>query len=36
VAVEGETVAVKVTEEPYVEGFSDDVSVVVVVLISLL
>jgi hypothetical protein len=29
VAVEGDTVAVKVTEVPYVEGFSDDASVVV-------
>ena len=30
VAVDGETVAVNVTEEPYVDGFDDDVTVTVV------
>jgi hypothetical protein len=30
VAAEGETVAVKVTEAPYVEGFNEDAIVVVV------
>jgi len=31
VAVEGVTVAVNVTEEPYVDGFADEATVVVVV-----
>ena len=30
VAVEGETVAVNVTEDPYVDGFADETSVTVV------
>ena len=30
VAAEGETVAVNVTEEPYVDGFADEASVTVV------
>jgi len=30
VAAEGETVAVNVTDEPYADGFTDDVSVIVV------
>ena len=34
VAAEGETVAVNVTEEAYVEGFADEVSVVVVLVFA--
>ena len=35
VAVEGATVAVNVTEAPKVEGFKEDVSVVLVVLLTI-
>jgi len=35
VAVDGDTVAVNVTEEPYVDGFSEDASVVVVLVLAI-